>query len=192
MKIAGKALLFAFALVAAGTAQAAPHGYYPAPAPSYYAPPENAVRIQIGGVGLSTPNGYVCNGFYCTTDSWSALALGGDVDLAIGRGLMSFTIGAHELFAEQNTGYPNIFEPSAGLTFKFLRGTPIVPRLTVGMGLLLAEGGNYGASFRLGGGLTFLANAPIGIALDLVFDGGRVGGTDITQAQLLIGPEFRF
>jgi len=193
MKIAGKVLLFAFAVTAAGAAQAAPRGYYPAP-PSYYAPPQNAVRLQIGGVGLSTPTGYLCDPYYCSTvsDSWSALALGGDVDLALGRGLVSFTVGAHELFAQHNSGYPSIFEPSAGLTFKFLRGTDVQPRFSIGLGLLFAEGGNSGASLRAGGGLTLFANAPVGLALDLVLDGGRIGDADLTQVQLLVGPEFHF
>jgi hypothetical protein len=194
MKISGKLILFALALSAAGTAQAAPRGYYPPPPPSYYAPPQNAVRLQIGGVALSTPVGYLCDAYYCDTvhDSWSALALGGDLDLAIGRGLLNFTIGAHELFAERHSGYPDIFEPSVGLTFKFLRRTQIEPRISVGMGLLFAETGDAGASFRLGGGVTFFGNAPVGLALDVVFDAGRVGGADLTQAQFLIGPEFHF
>lgn len=195
MKIAGKSLVFALALAAAGSAQAAPRGYYPPP-PNYYAPPQNAVRLQIGGVALSTPVGTLCDAYsgYCTTfsDSWSALALGGDLDLALGRGLVNFTIGAHELFAERNSGYPDIFEPSVGVTFKFLRRSPVEPRVGVGMGLLFAEGGDTGASFRLGGGVSFFADAPVGLALDVVFDAGRIAGADVTQAQLLIGPEFHF
>lgn len=192
MKIVGKILLFALALAAAGAAQAAPRGYYPPP--SYYAPPQNALRLQIGGAGLSTPTGYLCDPYYCSTvsDSWSALALGGDLDFALGRGIVNFTIGAHELFAQHASGYPNIFEPWAGLTFKFLRGAEVQPRLSVGLGLLFAEGGNSGASLRAGGGVTLFANAPVGLAVDLVIDGGRVGDADLTQVQFLIGPELHF
>ncbi len=194
MKIAGKALLFALGLAAFGSAQAAPHGYYAPPPPSYYAPPQNAIRLQLGGVGLSTPSGY-CDANYCYSysDSWSALALGADLDLALGRtGLVNFTIGAHEMFAERASGFPDIFEPSVGVTFKFLRRTMVEPRLGVGLGLLFAQDGQTGASLRFGGGVTIFANQPVGLALDLVLDAGRVGGADLTQAQFLIGPEFHF
>lgn len=185
-----RTLVVALALAGAGAAQAAPRGYYG----SYSYGPENAVRLQIGGVGLSTPSGYLCDPYYCSTvsDTWSALSVGGELDLALGRGFVNFTVGAHELFAERSAGYPNIFEPSAGFTFKFLRHAPVEPRLHVGMGLLFAETGDAGASLRVGGGLTLFADAPVGLAFDLVIDAGRVGGADLTQAQFMVGPEFHF
>ena len=179
---------------AAVPAQAAPRGYYPPPQPYYQAAPQNAIRLQIGGSSLSSPAGVLCDPFYCyaASDQWSALTLGGDVDLALGRGFLNLTMGARELIASHASGYPNILEPSVGVTFKFMPGAPVQPRLGVGVGLLFDNNGDSGASLRLGGGLTILANAPVGLAVDVTLDVGRLSGYDLTQVQFAIGPEFHF
>jgi len=188
--------LFLIALAfAAVPAQAAPRGYYPQPQPYYEAPAQNALRLQIGGASLSSPAGVLCDPFYCyaASDQWSSLLLGGDFDLALGRrGFLNLTIGARELFASHASGYPNIFEPSVGVTFKFMRGAPVQPRLGVGVGFLFDNTGDSGASLRLGAGVTFLANAPVGLAVDFTLDVGRLSGYDVTQVQFAIGPEFHF
>jgi hypothetical protein len=187
--------LFLIALAfAAVPAQAAPRGYYPAPQPYYEAAPQNALRLQIGGASLSSPAGVLCDQFFCSavSDQWSALMLGGDLDLALGRGFLNLTVGARELIASHASGYPNILEPSVGATFKFMRGAPVQPRLGVGVGLLFDNNGDSGASLRLGGGVTFLANGPVGLALDVTLDVGRLSGYDVTQVQFAIGPEFHF
>jgi len=187
--------LFLIALAfAAVPAQAAPRGYYPAPQPYYEAPPQNALRLQIGGASLSSPAGVLCDPFACSavSDQWSSLMLGGDLDLALGRGFLNFTVGARELLASHASGYPNILEPAVGLTFKFMRGAPVQPRLGVGVGFLFDNNGDSGASLRLGAGVTLLANAPVGLAVDFTLDVGRLSGYDVTQAQFAIGPEFHF
>ena len=181
MTIVRNLCLIALAL-AAVPAQAAPRGYYPQSQPSYEAPPQNALRLQIGGASLSSPAGVLCDPFVCqvASDQWSALTLGGDLDLALGRGFLNLTVGARELLASHGSGYPNILEPSVGVTFKFMPGAPVQPRLGGGVGFLFDNTGDSGASLRLGGGLTLLANAPVGLAVD------------VTQVQFAIGPEFHF
>ncbi len=186
--------LFLVALAfAAVPAQAAPRGYYPSPQP-YYQAPQNALRIQIGGASLSSPAGVLCDPIACSTvsDQWSSLLLGGDLDLALGRGFLNLTVGARELLASHGSGYPNILEPSVGVTFKFMPGAPVQPRLGVGVGFLFDDNGDSGASLRLGGGLTLLANGPVGLAVDVTLDVGRLSGYDVTQVQFAIGPEFHF
>jgi len=192
MTIVRNLCLIALALAAAPT-HAAPRGYYPTPQP-YYQPPQNALRLQIGGASLSSPAGVLCDPFACSavSDQWSSLMLGGDLDLALGRGFLNLTVGARELFASHASGYPNILEPSVGLTFKFMHGAPVQPRLGVGVGFLFDDNGDSGASLRLGAGVTFLANAPVGLAVDFTLDVGRLSGYEVTQAQFAIGPEFHF
>jgi hypothetical protein len=195
MKTVRNLLLAAVALAAAvpATAQAQRRGGYYPPPPRYYEPaPQNAVRLELGGATL---NGVTCDPSYCydTGNDWSAFMLGGDVDLALGRtGLLNLTVGARELFSGHHSGYPNIFEPNVGLTFKFMRRMPVQPRLTVGAGFLFDSDGDSGASFRFGGGVTLFADAPVGLAIDLVLDVGRLSGYDVTQGQFSIGPEFHF
>ena len=185
-------VLLALAAVVPATAQAQRRGYYPPP-PSYYQPaPQNALRLEVGGASL---DGSTCDPYYgCGyTDRWSAFMLGGDLDIALGRsGLLNLTVGARELFSNHYSGYPNVFEPNVGVTFKFLRGMPIEPRLSVGAGFLFDSNGDSGASFRVGGGVTFFAHAPVGLALDLMLDAGRLSGYDLTQVQFSVGPEFHF
>ena len=65
-------------------------------------------------------------------------------------------------------------------------------RLGVGVGFLFDNNGDSGASLRLGGGLTFLANGPVGLAIDVALDVGRLSGYEVNQVQFAIGPEFHF
>jgi hypothetical protein len=196
MKIS-KALLGAAA--ALGLAMASPALAAPRPygGPAYYPATNNAFRLQVGGSTLSSPGIYCPSGnagvcFDTSPFAWQALLLGGDLDLGLGRGPLSLTLGARELAAPYYTGNPSIFEPTAGLTLKLLRHTQVEPRLLVGVGLLVGNDGNAGATLRLGGGLSLFANAPIGLALDLVLEVGAFGGYEVSQVQLAVGPEFHF
>jgi hypothetical protein len=190
-----KALLGALALSAALPAAAAPRGYY---APSYYAPAtDNALRLEIGGASLSSPGVYCPNGPRggCVDDGpfgWGSLSLGGALDIGLGSSPVAFTIAMHELTASYESGAPSIFEPSFGLTFRFLRSQPTQLRLGIGVGLLFAENGDTGAALKLGAGLSFFASSPIGLALDFGLDLGRWAGYGVSQVQLAVGPEFHF
>jgi hypothetical protein len=190
-----KALLGALALSAALPAAAAPRGYY---APTYYAPAtDNALRLEIGGASLSTPGLFCPVGPRggCVQDlpfGGGALSLGGAIDVGLGHGPIALTISAHELTASNDSPWPDVFEPAIGLTWRLLRYQPTQLRLGVGLGFLFAEGFDPGASLKLNAGLSFFANAPIGLALDFMFDLGRFDGFGISQVQLAVGPEFHF
>jgi hypothetical protein len=194
MKKISLSLLGAVALLAAAPAAAAPRGYY---APQYAPASNNAIRLEIGGASLSSPGIYCPNGPNggCSNDGpfgWGSLSLGGALDVGLGNSPVAFTIAAHELAASYESGAPNIFEPSFGLTFRLLRYQPTQLRLGVGVGLLFAESGDTGAALKLGAGLSFFANAPIGLALDFGLDVGRWAGYGVSQFQVAIGPEFHF
>ena len=183
-----QALFLTVGLAAATPALAQPRGYYGAPRYPVY--PENALRLQIGGASLNTADD--CAGGPCFANSrWGALVFGADFDLNLG-GPANLTLGAREVASSSFSGNPSIFEPAAGFTFKFGRWAPIQPRLTAGVAGLFASSGDDGAALRLGGGLSFFGRAPIGLAMDLVFEVGQIGGITFTQGELLIGPEFRF
>jgi hypothetical protein len=167
----------------------------------YYRPyylPNNAVRLEIGGATLSSP-GICTNGASqsgnCANSSpfaWQALLLSGDLDLAFGGGPLNVTLGAHELAAPYYSGNPSIFEPSAGLTFKFAPQARMQPRLTLAGALLVGDDGSTGGAVRFGGGLTFYGRAPVGLAVDLIVDIGSFAGYEVTVVELALGPEFRF
>lgn len=189
-----KTLLFVAGLGAATPALAQGRPYY---APSYPWAPSNALRLEIGGATLSSPGictrGAAMSGS-CVDSSpfaWQALALSGDLDLALG-GPLNLTLGAHELAAPYYSGNPSIFEPAIGLTFKFGQRTPVQPRLAVGGALLLGNDGSSGGALRLGAGLSFFGAAPIGFAVDLLVSIGSFAGYEVSQVELAIGPEFRF
>jgi len=190
-----KVLAGALAALAAAPALAAPRGYY---APSYYRPaPDNALRLEVGGASISSPGLYCPNGALggCVNDGpfgWSALSLGGELDLGLGGGPVALTLGARELAAPYDSGAPNVFEPSIGLTFRFLRHQPVQARLGIGAGLMLANDGTTGGAVRFGAGLSLFATGPVGLAIDAVVDVGRLGGYGVTQLQLSAGPEFHF
>jgi len=170
--------------------------------PNYYSRgyylPSNALRLEVGGATLSSP-GICTNGASqsgnCVDSSpfaWQALALSADLDLALGATPINITFGAHELAAPYYSGNPSIFEPSAGLVFKFTPQARVQPRLTLAGALLLGDDGNAGGAVRFGGGLSFFGRAPIGLAIDLLVDIGSFAGYEITEVQLALGPEFRF
>jgi hypothetical protein len=186
-----KLLAALLSLAAASPALAA--RYAPAPR-GYGAWSQNAVRLEVGGATLSAPALYCGpNGNGCFVDAyqWNALLLGGELDLGVSRHV-AITLGARALSAPYYTGDPSIFEPSVGVTFKFLRGGVIEPRLAVGVGLLAANNSEVGSSFRIGGGLSLFADGPVSLALDLMLEHGTLGGQTVNQAQFGIGPEFRF
>jgi len=181
-----------------GTASPALAQYRPYYGRSYGSLPSNAIRLEIGGATLSSPG--ICTNSSsaagtCVDSSpfaWQALMLSGDLDLALGGGPLNLTFGAHELAAPYYSGNPSIFEPSAGLTFKFAPQSRVQPRLTLAGALLLGDDGNAGGAVRFGGGMTFFGRAPIGLAIDLLVDVGSFAGYEITTVSLGIGPEFRF
>ena len=190
-----KVLLGALAALAAVPALAAPrYGYYQ---PQYSYGPNNALRLEVGGASISSPGFYCPNGALgtCVNDGpfgWQALSLGGELDIGLGNGPVALTLGAHELAASIESGAPNVFEPSIGLTFRFMRYQPVSARLTVGAGLMLGNDGSTGGSLRFGGGVTLFANGPVGLAIDASVDLGRFGGYGVSQFQLAAGPEFHF
>ncbi len=193
MRPLSRTLLIALGLAAATPALAA-RPYYQ---PSYRSLFDNALRLQVGGASLSSPGIYCPSGSSgpCYDDSpfaWQALYLGGDVDVSLGGGPIALTVGARELAAPYYSGNPNIFEPSVGVSFRFVPRAPVEPRLMAGLGLLVASDGSTGGSLRLGGGLSFGGRGPLGLAVDLVFDLGELAGYRVTQVQLAVGPEFRF
>jgi hypothetical protein len=189
-----KGVIGALAVLAGAPAAAAPR-YYGSPV---YAPAtNNALRFEIGGATISSPGLYCPNGAAggCVQDlpfDWQALSIGGALDVGLGAAPVALTIGAHELAAPYYSGNPSIFEPSIGLTFKFLRHQPVQPRVGVGFGLMLGNDDSTGAALKLGAGLSLFANAPIGLALDLMIDFGRFAGYGVSQVQLAVGPEFHF
>ena len=187
MTTALKALLLMVGLVAASPALAQSRGYYGSPQ-RYRAYPENALRLEVGGASLGVEDSAPAP-FYNVR--WGAFVFGGDFDLNLG-GPVNLTLGAHEVASSSFSGNPSIFEPAAGLTFKFGRNAQVQPRFGAGLALLFASSGDDGAALRLDGGLSLYGYAPIGLAMDLVFEVGQLGGITITQAQFLIGPEFRF
>lgn len=184
-----QALFLTVGLAAASPALAHSHGHYgAAPYQPYPAYPENALRLQIGGGSLAVEDSA---GPLFENTRWGALVFGADFDLNLG-GPVNLTLGAREAASSSFSGNPSIFEPAVGLTFKFGRWAPIQPRLTAGVAGLFASSGDDGAALRLGGGLSFFGRAPIGLAMDLVFEVGQIGGITFTQGEFLIGPEFRF
>ena len=188
MKRALQALFVLSGLALATPALAQSRGYHGGP-PRYRSYPNNALRLEIGGATLATED---CAGGPCFANNhWGALVFGGDFDLGLG-GPINLTLGAREVAASSFSGNPSMFEPSVGLTFKLAPYAPVVPRLGAGLAVLVGDNGDSGAALRLGGGLSFFGYAPIGLAIDLVFEVGQLGGITITQGQLLIGPEFRF
>ncbi len=184
-----QAMLLTVGLAAASPALAQSRGYYgyqPRYAASY---PPNALRLQIGGASLGVEDSVAGPAFLNT--HWGALVFGADFDLNLG-GPLNLTLGAREAASSSFSGNPSIFEPAVGLTFKFAPYAPIQPRLSAGVAALFASSGDDGAALRLGGGLSFFGRAPIGLALDLMFEVGQIGGITFTQGEFLIGPEFRF
>ena len=184
-----KALFLVAGLAAATPALAQSRGYYGPRYRPYPVYPQNALRLQIGGAGLGVED---AAGPEFANTHWGALVLGGDFDLNLGGGPMNFTLGAREMLSSTFSGNPSVFEPAAGLTFRFASYAPIQPRLSFGVAGLFASNGDDGAAARFGGGLSFFGRAPIGLALDVLFEVGQLGGVTFTQGEFLIGPEFRF
>lgn len=184
-----QALFLVVGLAAASPALAQHRGYYGGPRyQPYPAYPENALRLQIGGAGLGVED---TAGPQFANTRWGALLLGADFDLNLG-GPVNLTLGAREALSSTFSGNPSVFEPAAGVTIKFARWAPVQPRLSFGVAGLFASTGDDGAAARFGGGLSFFGPAPIGLALDVVFEVGQLGGVTFTQGEFLIGPEFRF
>jgi hypothetical protein len=193
-----KALVAALAILAAAPALAGPRGY------GYYRPAyepassDNSLRLEIGGASISSPGLFCPNGQAgaCVQDlpfDWQALAVGGELDIGLGRGSpVALSIGAREIAARMESGNPSIFEPYVGLTFRFLRYQPVQPRFSVGAAFMLGNDSSTGAALRIGGGLSFFATAPVGLAIDAMADFGRFGGYGVSQVQLTAGPEFHF
>lgn len=187
-----RAVLSALALLTAVPAAAAPR--YSRVSPYEFSVPDNALRLEIGGATLSSNGLYCPAGGPCFQDSafqWDSLAIGGDLDIGLGRSPLAFTMGVHEL-AARDAFAPNILEPTIGVTARFLRHQVVQPRIGIGAGLMVGNDGNTGGSFRIGGGLSLFANAPVGLAVDLMVDLGYFADYRVTQVQLAIGPEFHF
>ncbi|HTP49427.1 MAG TPA: hypothetical protein VMK42_01915 [Anaeromyxobacteraceae bacterium] len=181
-----------------------PPVYYPAPQPS---PParDNAFRIS-GGIafvsagyycGYSPGYVYPCGGGYATV----LPIVNADLDLALSRA-SAVTVGADVTWGSYNSVSTTVWEPHLDYLVLF-RGSPYAtarPRLRLGAGLYIAtiSSSGYasstqtGGAARIGGGVSFLPQSPVGLGLDVVFEVGGLNGSFVSTLQLLFGPEIRF
>ncbi|HXX31279.1 MAG TPA: hypothetical protein VEJ89_11225 [Myxococcaceae bacterium] len=80
---------------------------------------------------------------------------------------------------------------------------PVRWRFFLGLGLYIASAtagtpygqtdtSGVGVAFRVGAGATFLPHEPVSLAVDVLLEGGWVGGVTVWSGTLLIGPEVHF
>jgi len=190
-----------------------PPGYYVPPPPQYLPPQpqpparDNALRVS-GGIAFASSGyycgyspGYVypCGATYATVRPIVNL----DLDLALSRG-SAVTIGADVMWGDYNSVGSTVWGPHLDYLYLF-RGSPFAtarPRLRIGAGLYIATvSGNAsgapantqtGGALRMGAGVSFLPESPVGFGLDVVWEAGGIGGAFVSTLQILFGPEFRF
>ena len=192
-----------------------PPGWYPPPPPPpgwYGQPPaqqqtlrNNTLRVS-GGMSLAS-TGYYCGYAYypypsCGAAYSSVLAnVNVDLDLGVSRS-SAITIGGNVMWGGYNGINSTIWEPHLDY---LLRGSPLAAarwRFRIGGGVYLStvSGNGYsgptattsGGALRIGGGVSLLADSPVGIGLDTIFESGSLNGYYVSTLQLLAGPEFHF
>jgi len=193
-----------------------PPAYYQPPPPPAYPPPgyygaqavprNNTLRLSGGMAFAST--GYYCG--YAVAPGYAYPVCGGayspvlpdlsmDLELAFARN-HAIGIGANVMWGTYDNIGSTIWEPHVDY---LLRGSPLAPvrgRFRLGIGVYIASVSAYnspavsasGAALRLGGGISILADQPIGIGIDAIYEAGSLNGYYVSTLQLLAGPEFHF
>jgi hypothetical protein len=177
-----------------------PPYYYPPPPAPYaprrpMAPPDdlNILRLQVGIEGVST--GYYCYngyGYYGSCYNWF-----GEANLIV-RGAAELNVGGPGMvmlgfdFLPSLTATPAhvFYEPTLdfGVSVRKWR-SPVRSRFYLGFGLPIADTGQVGALFRLGGGLSFRVAHGLAFGGDLVWSVGGLNGFFVSALGLAIGPE---
>jgi hypothetical protein len=180
----------------------------PPPAPYYYAPPPapyaprrptqppddlNILRLQVGIEGVST--GYYCYGgygYYGSCYNWF-----GEANLIV-RGAAELNLGGAGMvmlgfdFLPSLTATPShvFYEPTLdfGVSIRRWR-SPVRSRFYLGFGLPVADTGQVGALFRLGGGLSYRVAPGLAFGGDLVWSLGGINNYFVSALGLAIGPE---
>ena len=191
-KIAVSLLAAALAL---GTAAAAQQTSAPPPEEP---PPERlkAARLLFGAAGAT--NGFYCVYGYALSTCSSVyqykqvpLFFGGEVEVG-GRGL-GIALGVHDLNGPYLDVNRNFVEPIADLVLRIgsYSGGAVL-RFRIGAGLYVGEDWKVGFVGRGGIGFTFRGSSPLGLAVDLSWEGGGFDGNSISVLKAGIGPEIAF
>ena len=173
-----------------------------------------------GGVAFAS-NGYYCGyyyTYYSTTYSCGAgytavwPDVNADLDIWI-RPTLGLSLGANVMWGQytpnvvgipNNPIYSTTWEPHIDVLASLPSSPQIKGRVRFGFGLYIAEangnnsiGNNVtynsvGGAMRLGFGASLLANSPVGIGLDAIFEAGWIGSSYVSTVQLLLGPELHF
>jgi hypothetical protein len=174
--------------------------YYPPPPPPYRPrrptePPDdlNILRLQVGIDGVST--GYYCYStypYYGTCYNWF-----GEANLIV-RGAAELNLGGPGFvmlgfdFLPSLTATPAhvFYEPTLdfGVSIRRWR-SPVRSRFYLGFGLPIADTGQVGSVFRLGGGLSFRVAPGFAFGGDLVWSIGGINGYFVSALGLAVGPE---
>jgi hypothetical protein len=191
-KIAVSLLAAALAL---GTAAAAQQTSAPPPEER---PPERlkAARLLFGAAGVT--NGFYCVYGYALSTCSSVyqykqvpLFFGGEVEVG-GRGL-GIAVGVHDLNGPYLDVNRNFVEPIADLVLRigsYSSGAAL--RFRIGAGLYVGESWKVGFVGRGGIGFTLRGSSPLGLAVDLSWEGGGFDGNSISVLKAGIGPEIAF
>jgi len=199
-----------------------PPGYYPPPPPPSSPPPgwygrpqvqqapvrDNTLRVS-GGMAIAS-TGYYCGYVYVPGYAYPACGsayssvlpnVNVDFDVAVSRSA-AITVGGNVTWGSYSGISTTLWEPHIDY---LLRGSPFAParwRFRLGAGIYIAStsdatyGGpaatTTGGAMRIGGGVSLLADSPVGIGLDAIFEAGSLNGYYVSTFQLLAGPEFHF
>jgi hypothetical protein len=171
------------AVVAAAIAVAGPAAGQDSPGP--------VLRTEIGFGAVSSGGCTVSTIDTCDWSSYSGsslFVLGGTHDSPIG-GTPNLSVGARLLYWEEG-GRRNVeVEPTVGVTWKFPVAAWLEARLHVGGGLYL--GTDFGLALRLGGGVGVRLSRDVSLGVDLLLEGGILGGYLKSTSSVALGPAFR-
>jgi hypothetical protein len=173
-----------------------------------------------GGVAFAS-NGYYC-GYYYTyyTTTYSCGAgftavwpdVNADIDIWI-RPTLGLSLGVNVMWGQytpnisgvpNNVVYSTTWEPHIDVLTSLPSSPQVKGRVRFGFGLYIADvngnnslGNNVaynsvGGAIRIGFGASLLANSPVGIGLDAIFEAGWIGSSYVSTVQLLLGPELHF
>lgn len=196
-----------------------PPVYYQPPPPPGDGKIHYTLRAS-GGVAFAS-SGYYCGyyyTYYSTTYACGAgyTAVWPDVNLDLDVWInprLGISLGANVMWGQYtpnvsgvapNTIYSTTWEPHFDVLASLPSNPQVKGRVRFGFGLYIAEAnGNgfttnnqtynsVGGAFRLGFGASLLANSPVGIGIDAIFEAGWIGSSYVSTVQLLIGPELHF